>query len=325
MASIPYHRQTMQSADIEAVKNVQCIQGPSAGVIAKPMIHGTSQVQHQNPDLDDVQATLCQSGNPANDIKQEPGIGLGADQQLSSSNSHQLSDSFILSKEIRPRYDIFERFCDGKPVTILHPSPRLYHICGCFSTRKQCIAIISSIVLSCLVLVGVALFFLIPRIPSVLISDPFISNATDVVQYTVSGSLDNATIANPFTIQVNLFMNISVVSENYYPVPINDMFFTGQMIGANDATVIPNCYLNGRAGGISFPPRSNYTFTMPIELIFTVTSFANQSSSVDQAILMLKTRCGRRRSNLFVNYEAVIDLPALSWTGYKPKANGLKK
>ncbi|KAJ3281426.1 hypothetical protein HDU76_008931, partial [Blyttiomyces sp. JEL0837] len=119
----------------------------------------------------------------------------------------------------------------GSPVSGMGGSP-IHHqpyrkpqryCCGCFRTRGGCCAFWWTFILLIVIGMGVAGYFLWPRIPTFTVSDPYIPNNVSPVSYT--GSMSTASPSNPYTVMFNLAVNISVYSPNYESIKVDSLNF----------------------------------------------------------------------------------------------------
>ncbi|KAI8834651.1 hypothetical protein BJ741DRAFT_609618 [Chytriomyces cf. hyalinus JEL632] len=193
--------------------------------------------------------------------------------------------------------------------------------CCCFRTRGGCCFVIISIVILILGGLGVAAYFLWPRVPSIDISEPYV--APNVTPLTVSGSLGSATTTTPFTLQLRLAVDVSVFSPNRITYVVNNIVFAGALLDIDGVTTIPNANVNGNVANVEFPPEKKVMFTMPLELMYSITSAQTVLMGGDKALNVFQTRCGAGGSGkLGLKYTVSVNLAILAWTGYKPSFAG---
>ncbi|KAJ3100536.1 hypothetical protein HDU96_010298 [Phlyctochytrium bullatum] len=206
-------------------------------------------------------------------------------------------------------------------------STKRYHggyCCGCFRTRAGCCAFWWVIVVIILAGLGIAAYFLYPRIPQVWVSDPYAP--TDEKPLITSGSLASASSTTPYTIQFNLRTNISVYSPNNIDVKVDKLTLTGVLL--DDSNKQLNARANGQKTDLVFKSKENTTFVLPVTMTYSVTTPATLIDLLalqDPVINVLAKACGwvgSTRTPIKMDYTAEATIGLISWTGYKPKFDG---
>ncbi|KAI9346245.1 hypothetical protein BDR26DRAFT_1005393, partial [Obelidium mucronatum] len=192
--------------------------------------------------------------------------------------------------------------------------------CCCFKTRKGCCLTVSLIVFLILAGLGVAAYFLWPRIPNVKISEPFLNPNT--IPFTASGSLTTASAQQPFVVQINLAVNVNVFSPNYESITVNNVLFSGQLLGTDDKTPIPNANVNGQSGSVTFAANKDTQFMMPLTVMYSLSKPGLSGVASDPALSLFASKCTGSGSSIKMAYTVSINLAILSWTGYKPSFSG---
>lgn len=89
------------------------------------------------------------------------------------------------------------------------PQPKF--CCGCFRTRRTCCRFYTIFFILLGITIGLLVFFLYPRIPTITISGPIL--ARDTLPFAISAE------AQPL-VTINVLLNIDVNSQNYVPFDI---------------------------------------------------------------------------------------------------------
>ncbi|KAJ3232826.1 hypothetical protein HDU78_006831 [Chytriomyces hyalinus] len=193
--------------------------------------------------------------------------------------------------------------------------------CCCFRTRGGCCFFSLSLTFLILAGLGIFGFFFWPRIPTIDISEPYV--APNVAPLTVSGSLLTATNSTPFVLQLRMAVNVSVYSPNRISYFVNNIIFAGALVDLDGVSVIPNANVNGNVANVAFPPFKQSNFTMPLELMYSVTSAQTVLTGGDKALNVFQARCGGgANGKLNLKYTVSVNLAILAWTGYKPSFSG---
>ncbi|KAI8830179.1 hypothetical protein BJ741DRAFT_361692 [Chytriomyces cf. hyalinus JEL632] len=201
----------------------------------------------------------------------------------------------------------------------MEESDRRY--CCCFRTRGGCCFFSLSLTFLILAGLGIFGFFFWPRIPTIDISEPYV--APNVAPLTVSGSLLTATNSTPFVLQLRMAVNVSVYSPNRIAYFVNNIIFAGALVDLDGVSVIPNANVNGNVANVAFPPFKQSNFTMPLELMYSVTSAQTVLTGGDKALNVFQARCGGgANGKLNLKYTVSVNLAILAWTGYKPSFSG---
>ncbi|KAJ3216122.1 hypothetical protein HDU67_009923 [Dinochytrium kinnereticum] len=201
--------------------------------------------------------------------------------------------------------------------------PRRY-CCGCFRTRAGCCTVWWLIVLFILGGLGFAGYYLYPRNPTVVVSQPFVPPGEKGLR--VSGELASASASAPYTLEFNLMTNVSVFSPNNIDVKVDRLTFAGTLLDDNGKEL--NARANGQKTSVTFQSRANTTFSLSVNLAYSVTtpsSMIEILALTDPVVAVLARSCGflgSSRTNLKMAYTTEVSIGLISWTGYKPSFNG---
>ncbi|KAJ3389483.1 hypothetical protein HDU84_008706 [Entophlyctis sp. JEL0112] len=211
-----------------------------------------------------------------------------------------------------------------QPVVSPRETPAVYskgrRYCCCFRTRRGCCATIWAILIIILAGIGVALYFLWPRLPSVTIGQPY-ENSSLATPAVVNGSLTSASTEIPFSVQLNLFSDVSVYSPNYETLATRSIVVSGKLLNGKGGNEVNGVTINGETDGVSFQGQGTTNFTLPVSLKYAATSVSAIAS--DGAVTLLESECGSGGGGvLYVSYTVTIDVVLISWTGYKPSVTG---
>ncbi|KAJ1547870.1 hypothetical protein HK096_010113 [Nowakowskiella sp. JEL0078] len=205
--------------------------------------------------------------------------------------------------------------------------------CCCFSTRRSCLFCVIFTVIIVLVGLGLAVFFLFPRIPTYKVSDPYLLKGVNSL--VISGNPLVTTAASPFSLTVMLAMNISLTSQNYIDYVVKTLTVNGTLLHPNgtanlkmtgygliadtnfkkmDTTkavaVRGFLFTNIRASNF------DYIILKPFNITYKTTSPIISGTTIDPDLNELLTACaytGGQSSSLTISYTAVLDAPLISW------------
>ncbi|KAJ3096042.1 hypothetical protein HDU97_006299 [Phlyctochytrium planicorne] len=199
------------------------------------------------------------------------------------------------------------------------------YCCGIFRSRSGCRRFWFWFILLFFGGLGAAGFFLWPRYPTVVISNP--TFPTDVQAFSLFGKLSTASPENPFVLQINMQVFVSVYSPNNWDIQMSRLNLEGNLL---DKSSIPitNAVASGTAANIVISKMENTTFPLPISLAYTITqpsSFDTLLTS-DPAVAALAISCGlgdqKRSSSLNLAYTARVYITLISWLGLVPQQSG---
>ena len=90
------------------------------------------------------------------------------------------------------------------------PKKRASYCCGCFSSRRGCLAVCIPVWLFVILALAISGYFLFPRFPTIQIGTPYVLDSKQAFQYnaTDSGQLN--------AISYDLMLNFTVTSNNYW-------------------------------------------------------------------------------------------------------------
>ncbi|KAJ3101383.1 hypothetical protein HDU96_009995 [Phlyctochytrium bullatum] len=207
----------------------------------------------------------------------------------------------------------------------LHPKSRRYCL-GLFRTRSGCRRFWILFFIFGVGGMAVTLFFLFPRYPTVVVSDPTFPEGVQV--FNTFGRLATASTENPFVMQINMEVKISVWSGNYWDIRMDRLTFDGTMLDMEQQPV-DSAKASGTATSVTFKQMENTTFTLPLALRYSITrptaSLASLLAS-DSAVSTFAMSCGivdpTRKSNLQLDYTAKVYISLISWLGLVPEQKG---
>ncbi|KAJ3113860.1 hypothetical protein HK100_001865 [Physocladia obscura] len=188
--------------------------------------------------------------------------------------------------------------------------------CGCFRTRRGCCIVVWSFVL--LFLAGLGLAW--PRIPAVTVSAPYANGNVTNPTVITSGSVIAPTTSLPFSIQLNLAVNVTVTSPDYEGLLADTITFTGNVLNAA-GTSVANSIVEGTVSNIYFPGKATTQFNVPFTVLYSASSTSAITS--DGIVSLLESQCVESTGgDISIKYTVTIDLKLISWTGYKPSISG---
>ncbi|KAI9206591.1 uncharacterized protein BJ171DRAFT_597264 [Polychytrium aggregatum] len=196
------------------------------------------------------------------------------------------------------------------------PKDRRY--CCCFRTRRGCCTF--SILLTILILVGLglAVYFLYPRFPTINVSSPFLLNSS--AGLTTLGSLGSASAASPFVLSFGFAVNITVNSQNYIDIFVSSLTVNINLLD-NNGNPLSSVKGTGVANNFNIRSFQTSVVTLPTNVSYTTTSPVSVKNIVDPDFLVLESSCvGSTPFNF--KYTGSLTIPLISWTGYHPSFDG---
>ncbi|KAJ1950166.1 hypothetical protein FBU59_000812 [Linderina macrospora] len=201
------------------------------------------------------------------------------------------------------------------------PARRKRRCCGggyfcCFS--KKCCCIFIPILIVILIGLGVTLYFVWPRIPTVEFTNVTVPSQRDGTTSSsgnaVEQLLDNTNVNRQGVVTVPLVIHLNVSNPNFIPWTIHNVTVDGFL-------------KNTTAGGSNFPvgsgglktpfsmPKKSEGNDMPIWFNFRLDT--NNTDYISAANIVQKA-CTAGGPNLNFYYKAKIIIKAISWLGIKP-------
>ncbi|KAJ3415357.1 hypothetical protein HDV05_005094 [Chytridiales sp. JEL 0842] len=209
---------------------------------------------------------------------------------------------------------------------LYHPPPPRTICCNLFRTRSGCHKFFCVFTLLLLTALGLLIFFLFPRSPTITLLEPKILN--DVSVFQTFGRLENATTNQPFQMAINLGVDFTVQSSNYINVDVSRLRLTGSLVSPTASPGLDAASIIGTLEDISFPSMRNVSYTLPMSIKYAVTkpSTWTQLSNEDPVIKELVEACGFRdrgtARDLKLGYTATLEISLISWLGIRPTING---
>ncbi|KAJ1661004.1 hypothetical protein IWQ61_000158 [Dispira simplex] len=184
---------------------------------------------------------------------------------------------------------------------------RLRCCCCCHSRRSYIITAVVIVLL--LVGIGLTLFFVWPRIPTVTVSGVTLTSSGAPGS---GGSMTRASGSN----SLPLYFQIDTYNPNYIPWTVRNVTVDGHL--KSQSTSDSGQQINFPLGQgalqeqVTFPKFGNLTFELPFNLQLD----PNQDGFEDASRTVLSA-CSKGDPLKF-QYKAKIDISLISWTGYKP-------
>lgn len=193
--------------------------------------------------------------------------------------------------------------------------------CGIFERKSACVRVVTAVVALIMVGLGLLGFFLYPRIPQVTISAPTNANLGRLS----TGSIASASESNPFTVNMQLSLPISVYSTNYIAYSFENIGVTAKL--TEQGTVVGGQIGNGDSGKVNFPPNKNTTFILPFNLTLSLTAPLTSLESNPQ-LQLLMSQCGTasfpdiepaaKVGFIAIALNMSLSSKFLNWTGFVP-------
>lgn len=200
--------------------------------------------------------------------------------------------------------------------------------CGCFASRRSCCGCFCIIFLLLIVGLGVAVFFIFPRMPTVKVGEPYFTSSSDPSSaFAISGSPLTASASSPFTLTFNLQSDVSVYSPNYIDFALNFVSLSGNLENSSKQNYFSNVPVTGQANNVDIKSFATTNFTLPLQVKYTTTTPLSLSSP-DPALASLLSSCSFMQSgssnsnnNIILGYQVKISAKLLAWTGFVPSFN----
>ncbi|KAJ3216120.1 hypothetical protein HDU67_009921 [Dinochytrium kinnereticum] len=194
--------------------------------------------------------------------------------------------------------------------------------CGCFRTRASCCGTFCVIILFILLGLGILGFFAFPRMPKIVISDPYVP-ATSKGGFKETGDLSTASKEKPYVVTFEMAVNGTVYSPNYFSLQVDEINIKGNLLD-EQGKKLENAVAAGQSTNINFKSFQNTTFVLPINLNYSASNA--ESLLTDKVLILILKSCGilpgSEKKDLRMEYEASFKVPLIAWTGYKPFFNG---
>ena len=189
--------------------------------------------------------------------------------------------------------------------------------CCCFNRRRSCCRCFFITFFFLLIALGLAVFFLFPRIPEITSTPPFVPSNLSPVE--ISGQPIGATAENPFKLTMNVAVNLTVISKNYIDWDISLIDVDASILD-DQGKPIPSLAGKGKITNSVFRKMANTTVTLPMALSYTLAGPLSNVAN-DPALSTIITTCGMDGSGkkqFRIRYTVTATATLVSWTGYKP-------
>ncbi|KAI9015121.1 hypothetical protein BC832DRAFT_537511 [Gaertneriomyces semiglobifer] len=208
------------------------------------------------------------------------------------------------------------------------------YCCGCFKSRLACLSCCGLFTILLLTGLGLAAFFLWPREPRVIVSNPYFPTTADGFKLPANSSWVPGPQISTEAIMIGLGVNISVFSDNYVTFNVKSLSIQGQLRDVKgeviDARKTPNkLSTTSVVNDIDFAGKRNTTVQLPIAIEYKFNEVPNVGQILsDPVVAVLANACGvpgvqekTPGARIRMKVTAVIDLKIIAWTGYKPKVD----
>ncbi|KAJ3307110.1 hypothetical protein HDV03_002621 [Kappamyces sp. JEL0829] len=195
------------------------------------------------------------------------------------------------------------------PKHLAHIKSRRY-CCGCFSSRKTCLTVWCCYLGLLLLAISIAVYILLPRIPLVTIGVPYVPPGLNNSGLT----MNRDDKGNLIKLEIEMRVNVTVNSTNNWDYYIGSIVASGNLLNQSRFP-IDNAAGSGSLTNIIIPSNKMSRIVMPITLEWHTIGLELQRDPaiMEMAACVLQTPPSTFRAA----YEFVIDMPIISWTGYK--------
>jgi hypothetical protein len=137
------------------------------------------------------------------------------------------------------------------------------YCCGMFKSKKKCTLVCIPLCLFILAAIGIAIFFVWPRVPTFKVGSP---QNVNTKEFGTIEDLRNASPERPFRATFDLRVDITVQSENYIPWNLGELKIEGALI--DPRTNRPNALSigNGTRKNVLIRARDTTTFGFVIKI-----------------------------------------------------------
>ncbi|KAJ3282724.1 hypothetical protein HK104_010762, partial [Borealophlyctis nickersoniae] len=134
--------------------------------------------------------------------------------------------------------------------------------CCCFPTRRACCQTLLPITTLLLIGLGLAAFFLWPRMPTWTATDAQLGRSA---QTTPNQPKLPALPAGAWTATI-LTVNLTISNPNYITVPLSTITVSGNLLDGQNGSPFPNATITGLWANLSLPPRTSSSFLLPVRV-----------------------------------------------------------
>ncbi|KAJ1924991.1 hypothetical protein IWQ60_004851 [Tieghemiomyces parasiticus] len=209
---------------------------------------------------------------------------------------------------LRPRRSAFRRYC-----------------CCCCRSRKSTFICLTILVII-LAGVGVTLYFVWPRIPTVEVTgvsltsqSPRLSTTQLATRRAILPDDSPVGLMHPIRRDVTtgasvpIYFSIKAYNPNYIPWTLSNVTVTGTLPVTVDGSTVDYPLGQGALdAGVTFPKMANTTFELPYQL-----SLDPSANGFSQAAQQFISKCATS-SDIRISYRAVVEVRGISWLGIKP-------
>lgn len=185
--------------------------------------------------------------------------------------------------------------------------------CCCCRRTTKCLLFVVFI----LVLVGVALYFLFPAVPTLQIGNLYIPQGIKGLQVTkslpqIGQSPTNITIG----ILLSLASNVSIYSPAYINVGLRTVTMDVTLKNSTGQE-LPNVYATGKYSNLKIQSRDTTNVTFPVNVTYSTTALTGQA---DPLITTIQDAClSVPQKQLNGRVVVTLDLSSIAWLGIYPK------
>ncbi|KAK6099119.1 hypothetical protein MT418_000575 [Batrachochytrium dendrobatidis] len=198
-------------------------------------------------------------------------------------------------------------------------------ICCCFRTYSCCVSCFCCCFIV-LIALGLTIFFLWPKIPTVSMSDPYIPigstglqvSSGDISTAGITNGLKSASASNPYSFSFPFATNVSAISTNKIDILLDTVVFNSILLSKADTT-LPNIHADSTLEHVNIRKNAETIIVVPYRLTYSTS--APVDPSTDPALSLLMESC-KSRAPLRMSYSVTLYLRLVSWTGYHPTTSG---
>ncbi|KAJ3062190.1 hypothetical protein HDU98_001911, partial [Podochytrium sp. JEL0797] len=142
--------------------------------------------------------------------------------------------------------------------------------------------------------------------PAITVGDPILDSSLSPVISGIAGSANGSTA---FTISINMVVDVEIYNQNYEPIGVNNMVYSGRF---------GNAIATGNSGWVSLGSRGNTSLTIPIQINYT----GNVATESTDGTLALFARNCTGSTISFLPFTLEVQVWAVYWASWRPTVTG---
>ncbi|KAJ3057142.1 hypothetical protein HK097_000070 [Rhizophlyctis rosea] len=222
---------------------------------------------------------------------------------------------------------VYNPVVDPDTVSIRSKEGKTRYCCGCFGSRRACWGTFCGCFLILLAAIGVTIFFLFPRIPTVNTGDPYVPSGE--VASRMATQFDASRVNTNFTYQagprvtgtlaerslnltMGLAIDISVASENYIDIKLTKIKGEGQLLDTNGAPItMDKIKVDAGLDGPTFYKHTTTNITVPV--LFSYGMARTLTADDTKVLSVLQSVCGGNGGSFRMLLDVDLTIDLIKW------------